>query len=527
MSDLNHRPLPEQAAPGQVEEFRFELDLNGANVATSFAWCERGPDTPLPLALVACTIGTARSPGQASSSSSVTRFGAEGTVMGFRSETSDGRTLAYRFDALGRRWLTTDSGEPVLIDGPVVHAVIEHNNFAALLLLMRHAVQRLRPGDGTTYAVLIPELNRTLGLRLEKEADTLTCPALGLRYRWPGPGQSECLELMAQGASLSLKPLAGDDRTQMMRWRDRLCAPATVDAVAEPGIRFRDELADADALLATGAPLTGLRTPAQGRSRGLFVLIGGSGEYDARGFTRLGENLGYLPWIRFFSREGYDVLSVARRSDAPVTHLDHRRALLALIERHRAKSGPALVIAGHSLGGLVAADIAPALHPLPVVILAACPARGLRKTILRQAFCQVAGPREPQMRDRAAWRSQADHYERFISGPADSPAIALRQADRALIRAFSDVGAAELLRRWPTGGRVLVMHADADEKVDFRDAGRWIGAAARNGVKADLLPVPGKDHVFGLMDAAADPEAVLAPVAAFLRTLVSDEGRSS
>ncbi|QIM52495.1 alpha/beta hydrolase [Hydrogenophaga crocea] len=501
------------------ENFFFDVTIAGKLLAESSALWFPNADASGNFLLLARTRSLEGPAKDACTAHSLTAYTAQGHVSGFSVRYGDGKWVRYQIDASGYRVLWSSFGEPVSTSGPAICTILEHNNIAALVLLMRMASSQLAPGERKACAVLLPELNRTTELQLVRQADEVLCETLGLRYAPPLHGRAESLQFVESRALLRQRQKPDEaelvEEGLALAELQRQLGSDVYRSSSPTSIRFSDCLAAAGA---DTPPLAALFTPAVGTSRGLFVLIGGSGEYDSRGYTRLGENLGYRHWITHMALHGLDVLSVGRTNDAAMDFEVYRTALLRLISLHRPIQTRALVLAGHSLGGLVVADIAPDMHGLAAVVIAACPARGLRKTILRQSFAQSLSPcRSAQPRDRTVLRQQAQAFDRLIHGEASSPAAELRRGDRALITHFAECQAPLLLERWPANTPLLIMHADGDEKVNISDAHRWHTAAVKKGLRAESYLLQGKDHVFGLMAPEADPAEVLNSVTDFLR----------
>jgi pimeloyl-ACP methyl ester carboxylesterase len=441
---------------------------------------------------------------------SATQFDEAGNATAFYMASEvDARWLRYGIAPSGLRLLSSNFGVPVAVLGSLPRAVIDHNNIGALLHLMQLAARN--PDVASTgYCVLLPEPNRAVHVVIRRVGAVLFCDALGISFDTTEPNRGRgTLRFTSPQLGLLVSGLS-DGVTREMNCRkalliDELRAPP---ADAAPQVTFVDE---ESAVGHSASPIAWTRSNANSGvpRRGLVFLHGGSGEYDPRGFTRLGSNLGYERWIASLCSRGYDVVSIARASETRPAFSTYRAALVSLIQdhlKHDELRDGALVLVGHSLGGLLMADVAAEFScPNTQVVMVATPARGLRKTIQRQSFCQAAVPfRRPTPSDRPMLRSQAENLQEYLHGKVVSVVADLRRGDMPFINRYADTSARDLMARWPYGARLVVVHGTEDEKVDVADADRWMTAAQELGIESSLLKLAGLDHTLDLAGAPAD-----------------------
>lgn len=446
---------------------------------------------------------------------SITVFSSDGSpVVHALSGEAEGKELFYKLDHEHERTLSSNIGRNVLVTGPRVDIAIDQNNLAAILLAMHAALRKMDSGTKRSAVALFPEVNRTSIVTFHRQSDAVSCPELGMRYRMADNGNfgalsflSASLELTAKwsnpGRELYRKCLRAVDHWMMQR---------NHASVASIQAKFKDTLASdapTDTLILNHQ--VEVSKHREGRKHGSVILLGGTGEYDPRGFTRLGENIGYDRWIDEMTRSGCDVLSISR-SEVPAQSYEsvYRPQLLSLLNAHIARLSESenFFLVGHSMGGLVAADIVPYLVRKPTrVALVSTPAKGMRKTILRQAFNLLSPRHPPSFSHRTLLRQQNAGLDAFLGDNVTSVAAGLRKADVPQIRYFIDATARHLLARWPARSELLVIHGTCDEQVAFQDSLRWQSAAHQQNIRTSFLQIGGGDHVLKCRDCSSDEDA--------------------
>jgi len=319
--------------------------------------------------------------------SSLTHWDKEGWVSSYVLTDSEGRVSEYKFETPNRRMLQARYPNSVVVTGPAVHAVIDTNNLAAIRALLERARFGVPTGETVSYRVLIPENNRSVEVPISHLNAEVTAELLGMRLVVDSGGNAERrgrLIALSPGITSSESPVSGAQLTVA----ENLTEPSGRELQSSQAVAyFLDEppglqhtINESDAVQST------VWTP-QKRRRGLVLFMGGSGEYASNGYTRLGLDLGYGALARRLSESGFQMASLARRRSRRIPYETLRAAILnyctTLVDE--AGAGDDVVLVGHSLGGLLMADVAQHFSGRPIhVVLIATPARGLRRTIRNQ-----------------------------------------------------------------------------------------------------------------------------------------------
>lgn len=250
------------------------------------------------------------------------------------------------------------------------------------------------------------------------------------------------------------------------------------------------------------------------------LFIGGSGAHDRHG--RSGPiDLGYDQLLDGLCRRGVASLRYDKRGmgGTPIGNdvltygfealVDDTRRCLAAARDEARSLGVPLVGVGHSEGGLVALRLADDPEVSGVVLLAVA-ARPIDEVIIEQVRARGLD----WGLDQLVVEGQVAEFRQFIEAVMSADEAqweAIGVAPRVLARAADARYYRELLAADPLAlvaavqRPMLIVHGEADLQVPVTDAARLAEFAVSSGRTAQLLVVPGVNH---LLKSAATPPSI-------------------
>jgi surfactin synthase thioesterase subunit len=408
-----------------------------------------------------------------------------------RVECKQNTKIEYEFGKDGRRILKSSDGLIVSTHGNQIEAIVDNNGFSSMLLMCRRIFSENRTSK--SIHTLLPENNRAIDLPFVRLVDGVNVDLLGIKYRRFGDG-TESLNLIEHLGSIHILKFNEKIEKELLDYES--CTTSNTRSVqhTDPRIQFYDEKFATQAKL---SPLRKKHFAASCASKGLVVFVGGSGEYDPSGYLRTGKNIGYTTWIKHLTDRGFDVLSLAKMSDAEIVCADYIQEMRKTIHNELESRDLPLTLIGHSLGGLIAAELAGTLHvPLNLVLLNT-PAKGMQNLIVRQTVKLLRANCFAHFSEGKKYlRTIASGFNGFLNNDVHSIEAILRKSDKGLLKNYRFKSVADHTLQWKFVENVFVIQGECDEKVEFRNSLIWMNMLQKKLVRSFHLCINDGDHMF-------------------------------
>ncbi|HTH17140.1 MAG TPA: alpha/beta fold hydrolase [Magnetospirillum sp.] len=416
------------------------------------------------------------------------RFTSTGGLVCGRMEDSFGGTKEFEID--GETLHVKDREAP--LQGRT-DLVIEANMAPLTALQLKHFLGN-RPG---TFRALLPETGALVPYSLELKDGRLVS------------SMGETIELADDGAISEVTYKVKEfkvvrSRRPLPKWtrnwvtsRPTYVPPA--DLLLEDHVLATPDKEVEATSVTPGTPI---------KPRAAAVFIGGTGAYSRHGFAgRI--DLGYHQLLDDLAR--YGIASVRyEKFDRRAATLEEAEELLDFttlgqdaerwldwLNNQAWAAGLAKILIGHSLGGMVALDIATRRPDLAAVVLLNAPGRSLRAVTEAQhawlmANLGLSGKSEEEMTALRKTFLAALETDQPWNDAIDGRLQPFKRKWR-LYKSILDIDPAELAKR--SSCPVVIVQAGKDIQVAASDAGRLAEAATSPGRRVTLIEPPDLDHL--------------------------------